>query len=101
MQVTIRLFAVAKERAGRSEVVIDLPSTPTVADLRAALRDQIPELRAIWSRALIAVDQEYADDNREITSTSQLAVIPPVSGGAETQPAAMCSMAQTEGSRHR
>ena len=85
MEVTVRLFAVAKERVGRPELGIELAEPATVADLRAALGSRWPELGPLWSRALIAVDAEYADDDATITPRSQIAVIPPVSGGTGTE----------------
>jgi molybdopterin converting factor subunit 1 len=84
MEVTVRLFALAKERVGQPELRIDLSAPATVADLRAALSAQWPDLARLWSSALIAVDEEYAGDDATITPRSQLAVIPPVSGGAGT-----------------
>jgi molybdopterin converting factor subunit 1 len=77
----VRLFAIARERAGRGEVAIRLPAKATVADLRAALAEQVPGLAAIAPRVMIAVDSEYADDDYELTPGASLAVIPPVSGG--------------------
>jgi molybdopterin converting factor subunit 1 len=82
VRVTVRLFALAKEKVGRAELVLELPASAVVADLRVALRDRFPELGALWFRALIAVNQEYADDQATIGPGSQIAVIPPVSGGA-------------------
>ena len=70
----------AKERVGRSEIHIELAAAATVADLRAALRADSPELGPLWASALIAVDEEYAPDDVPIMPGSQLAVIPPVSG---------------------
>jgi molybdopterin converting factor subunit 1 len=82
MHVRVRLFALARERAGRSELELELPAAASVADLRAALRQRWPELAAVWSRAMIAVNQEYAEDVAIIPAGAELAVIPPVSGGA-------------------
>jgi molybdopterin converting factor small subunit len=101
MQVRVCLYALAKERVGRAEVVLDLPVGSTVADLRAALRDTWPELGAVWSRALIAVDQEYAGDDVALAPGSQLAVVPPVSGGVESQRDAPCTRPRIEESGHR
>jgi molybdopterin converting factor subunit 1 len=81
MHVKVRLFAMAKERVGCPELELELPVTSTVADLRSALRDRLPDLEPLWSRVLIAVDEEYARDDALITAGSQVAVIPPVSGG--------------------
>jgi molybdenum cofactor cytidylyltransferase len=81
MKVTVRLFALAKERAGGSELTIELSPGSTVADLRTALADRLPTLAPLMSSTLIAVDEEYASDGTAISPGSRLAVIPPVSGG--------------------
>jgi molybdenum cofactor cytidylyltransferase len=80
-RVMVRLFALAKERAGCSELDLELPSTATVADLRAALGMRVPPIAPLMSKALIAVNEEYADDDARIAPGSRIAVIPPVSGG--------------------
>jgi hypothetical protein len=67
MEVIVRLFAMAKERVGRPELRIELAEPATVADLRAALGSRWPEIGPLWSRALIAVDAEYAADDATIT----------------------------------
>jgi molybdenum cofactor cytidylyltransferase len=78
---SVRLFAIARELAGSGEASIRLPARATVADLRAALAEQIPALSTIAPRVMIAVDSEYADDALELPPDASLAVIPPVSGG--------------------
>jgi molybdenum cofactor cytidylyltransferase len=79
---TVRLFALAKERAGRSEIEIELPPAARVGDLRAVLGVRVPALGALMQSALIAVDEEYAGDDVPLSPGSRIAVIPPVSGGA-------------------
>jgi molybdenum cofactor cytidylyltransferase len=81
MRLSVRLFALARERAGRSEVDVELESPATVKDLRGALREQIPQLGLLCAAAMISVDEEYAPDETAIDRGSRLAVIPPVSGG--------------------
>ena len=44
MQVTVRLFALAKERAGRSEVELELADPATVGDLRRRPASGVPQL---------------------------------------------------------
>ena len=83
MRSRIRLFAVARQRAGLSAVEVDLPDRSTVADLKAALRAQVPILAPILDSARFSVDAEYADDATPIPPGSDLALIPPVSGGSE------------------
>lgn len=81
--VTVRLFAVARERAGASQVEVSLMLPATVADLRAALALQHPALAPLAPRVMIAVDAEYASDTSIIEAGTSIALIPPVSGGAE------------------
>lgn len=84
MTVRVRLFALAKERAGRSEVEVELAAPARVGELREALRGHIPRLGALCAGAMISVDEEYASDETPITSASRIALIPPVSGGGAT-----------------
>ena len=61
--VTVRLFALARQRAGRPEVALDLPEPATVADLEARARRPLPELAPLVPSLMIAVDADYADDD--------------------------------------
>jgi molybdenum cofactor cytidylyltransferase len=81
MNVRVRLFALAKERAGRTEVEVRLTRPATVGDLREALQAGIPQLGPLCAGAMIAVDEEYAPDETPVSPASRIALIPPVSGG--------------------
>jgi molybdenum cofactor cytidylyltransferase len=82
IKLEVQLFAMAKERAGRSTVDIDLPLGARVADLRAAIGHCLPALAPLLSKTMIAVDEEYAADDQVLAPGSRVAVIPPVSGGS-------------------
>lgn len=82
MTIRIRLFALAKERAGAAEVEVELPGPATVGDLRRVLRTAVPPLDDLCRTAMISVDEDYATDETPIGPDSRLALIPPVSGGA-------------------
>jgi len=81
MKVTIKLFAVARELAGRGELEVELADGATIADLRRALATSEPRFSAVLAHAHFAVDSQYATDATPITAASELALIPPVSGG--------------------
>jgi len=81
MLVNLRLFAVAKERAGRPMIELELSEPATVADLKRALAAAVPELAGLLPMIRIAVDSEYAEEDASIPVGAQLAAIPPVSGG--------------------
>jgi MoaE-MoaD fusion protein len=83
MTVTVRLFAILRDRAGSDSVEIDLPDGATVGDafeqLAAApgLADLIDPLSV-----RMAVNREYATATTSIRPGDELALIPPISGGA-------------------
>jgi molybdopterin converting factor subunit 1 len=81
MIVRVKLFAVARERAGSSEISVDLPTAATVSQLRSAIIEQFPPLAELLAHARIAVANEYANDNLTIPAAAEVALIPPVSGG--------------------
>jgi len=73
--IKVRLFAGLRERAGYSErEVIDVAR---VADVWPAL-----DLGDEPEGLLYAVNREYADAGRELADGDEVALIPPVSGGA-------------------
>jgi molybdopterin synthase catalytic subunit len=72
--VTVRLFAGLRERAGWSRRDVD---AATVADVWAAL-----ELGEEPDGLLYAVNKEYAERDRALEPGDEVALIPPVSGGA-------------------
>ena len=72
--MTVRLFAGLRERAGWSRREVD---AATVADVWSALG-----LGDEPAGLLYAVNREYAERDRELVPGDEVALIPPVSGGA-------------------
>jgi molybdopterin converting factor subunit 1 len=83
MTVTVRLFAVLRERAGRDSIEIDLPEGATVGDVFERLA-AAPGLGELVERMPLrmAVNREYASAGTSIAPGDELALIPPISGGA-------------------
>ena len=81
MKLSVKLFARAKDLAGMESVEVDLPETARVAELRIALCETVPAIAGLIPSLLIAIDNDYADDSTLLTSDSNLACFPPVSGG--------------------
>jgi len=77
MQVTVRLFAMLRERAGAREVTLELPEGARVRDAIAALDGVVDGLPVV-----MAVNREYAPEDAVLDPGDELALIPPVSGGA-------------------
>jgi molybdopterin converting factor subunit 1 len=81
MRLKVKLFAVARQRAGRACVEVELPAAATVGQLRASLIEQHPPLAPILAHVRFAVNSEYAADSLAIPAAAEVALIPPVSGG--------------------
>lgn len=80
MHVRIRLFAMLRERAGTSELELELPDDARVSDALAA-----PAVAALAEGLplVLAVNREYASGEQPLAPGDELALVPPVSGGAE------------------
>jgi molybdopterin converting factor subunit 1 len=81
MRVRVRLFARAKDLAGAEVIEVALEAGATVAALRCRLAEQVPALAALLERSALAVDEEIAEDARLLAPDTEVALLPPVSGG--------------------
>jgi molybdopterin converting factor subunit 1 len=77
VQITVRLFAGLRERAGTGRRDLKLPDGSSVADVWPAL-DLGPEPAGL----LFAVNKTYAEREVKLAEGDEVALIPPVSGGA-------------------
>jgi MoaE-MoaD fusion protein len=83
MLLTVRLFAILRERAGAEAIELRLPAGATVADaLRSlaateGLRDVLADMPVV-----MAVDRTYAEPSTQLHGGEELALIPPLSGGS-------------------
>jgi len=97
MEVEVRLFAILRERAGRDRLALSLPEGATVADaLEAAGRE--PGLGEILAAmpVRVAVNREYVNSDATVAAGDELALIPPVSGGAGRRSGAKPTRAAVE-----
>ena len=81
MTVTVKLFAILRERAGVSELQLELPAAATITTARTTLGEQFPAIDEYLARVAWAVNRSYAPVATELHDRDELAVIPPVSGG--------------------
>jgi molybdopterin synthase catalytic subunit/molybdopterin converting factor small subunit len=77
MKVTVRLFAALRESAGRDRLELDLPEGALVSDALDCLEHLAPDVPLV-----LAVNREYAERSVVLMAGDELAVVPPVSGGA-------------------
>ena len=82
VRVRVRLFAVQRELAGTREVTLDLPDGADVEAAWSALAERFPVLAPGRPSMRFARNGEYADPGTALADGDEVAMIPPVSGGA-------------------
>lgn len=81
MRVLVRLFASYREAAGVGHLQVELPAGATVRDaIREVLREH--PLVAEGRQLVIARNKEYVQPDAPLSDGDEVALIPPVSGGA-------------------
>ncbi|MEO8572300.1 MAG: molybdenum cofactor biosynthesis protein MoaE, partial [Chloroflexota bacterium] len=88
MRVRVRLFAVQRELAGTREVGLELPDGADVEGAWAALVALHPVLAPGRPSMRFARNGDYAEPTTALADGDELAMIPPVSGGADGAAAA-------------
>ena len=76
MKISVRLFAGLRERAGADHVELELPDDARAGDVLAAMG-------LAPGQCIVALDREYARADEPVLATHEVALIPPVSGGAD------------------
>jgi molybdopterin converting factor subunit 1 len=81
VRVSVRLFAGLRERAGSDRLEVELPDDARVADVLAAMASTpVGALRP--RECVVAINREYADADEPVRAGDEVALVPPVSGGA-------------------
>jgi molybdopterin synthase catalytic subunit len=76
MKISVRLFAGLRERAGADHVELELPDDARAADVLRAMGLEP-------GQCIVALDREYASADARVRPEHEVALIPPVSGGAD------------------
>jgi molybdopterin converting factor subunit 1 len=82
MEVTVRFFALYRERAGLSSAPIEIPEGASVNDLTDSVRQRFPRLAPPEVKIVVAVNAEYAEPEQVLRPGDDVCLIPPVSGGS-------------------
>jgi molybdopterin synthase catalytic subunit len=81
MAIEVLYFGGARDAAGTARERLASPPA-TVGELRRALAALHPSLARILPRCRVAVDEEFADDVAPLRDGGEVAIVPPVAGGA-------------------
>jgi molybdopterin synthase catalytic subunit len=82
MRVRVLFFGILKDVAGGPADDVHLPDGASVRDLLMQLEVQIPRLKQSLSSLALAVNQQYAGPETRLHQDDEVALLPPVSGGA-------------------
>ena len=83
ISVHVLFFGAARDATGTDEVDLKLNPPHDSASAFEQLLTAYPRLRRFGNSLLFAVNQEYARPDKEIVDGDELALFPPVSGGAD------------------
>ncbi len=83
MRIAVRTFAAYRQAIGQGEVTLDLAGGSTPRQVWEVLAQQHPDLRRFPPPARYAVNDEFVEPERLLADRDEVALIPPVSGGAE------------------
>jgi molybdopterin converting factor small subunit len=73
-KIKVRLFANLRELVGESEITITVPGGVTVSYLNNEILNKYPQLKSFSNKFVTT-------DDTVITSSDEIALLPPVSGG--------------------
>jgi len=84
MQIHVLFFGVLKDLAGAADESVMLEPGATVADLLNHLESRAPGLKAVLPTVAMSVNEQYAGPEAKLKAGDEVALLPPVSGGADS-----------------
>jgi molybdopterin synthase catalytic subunit len=82
LNVRVLFFGAARDAVGQQQIEFNCHAGDTVGAALQKILSEHPALNRFGKSLLLAVNQEYADQNRELHNGDELAIFPPVSGGS-------------------
>lgn len=82
MQITVKLFALMREKAGTDTIPLEVPVGGAVTQALATLVRQYPMLEPYMANMRLSLHMDFVDPNTTLVEGDELVLIPPVSGGA-------------------
>jgi molybdopterin synthase catalytic subunit len=80
--ITVLYFAVVRERLGTDREEVALPAGARVSDLLKLLQERHAQLGELLPAVRVSVNQEFRGNDFPVGDGDEVALIPPVSGGA-------------------
>lgn len=80
-KIKVRLFADLRELVGEREITITVPTGVTVSYLNNEILKRYPQLKSFSNKFVTSVNCKVTTGDTIITSSDEIALLPPVSGG--------------------
>ncbi len=81
MHISVMYFAGMREHTGKNQEDFDLPNPCGSADVLELVTAQYPHLADLCKRSRVAIGHDFVNEPVAIHAGSEIAIIPPVSGG--------------------
>lgn len=81
MHVTVKLFALIREKAGTDSLALDLPEGANLNQALEAIRHQQPDLKPYLDNLRFSLDMDFVEAETTLHEGDEVVLIPPVSGG--------------------
>jgi molybdopterin synthase catalytic subunit len=85
ISINVLFFGAARDAVTVNPLKLSINPTATVGDAFAKLAQDYPDLKRFGRSLLFAINQEYATREQQLKDNDELAVFPPVSGGAQPE----------------
>jgi MoaE-MoaD fusion protein len=82
MRVRVLFFGMLRDLAGRSSDALELPDGALVRNVLEYYASHLPRMKDSIASLAVAVNQHYAGAETKLQSNDEVALLPPVSGGA-------------------
>ncbi len=79
--LSVRLFALIREKVGREAIALEVPAGTTVGALAGRLRAAEPAVAPYLEASRVAVNLTFARPDQVLAPGDDVALIPPVGGG--------------------
>ena len=84
VQVRVLFFGALRDLLGRSAETVSLPEGAPLSQLLDHYARENPKLQGLLPSIALSVNQEYATHDLRLRERDEVALLPPVSGGAES-----------------
>ena len=82
MRVRVLFFGMLRDLVGKSSDVIDVREGASIRDVLDEYQARIPRLKDSLPSLALAINQHYASPDSKVHHGDEIALLPPVSGGA-------------------